>query len=134
MRIIKEGQWIPVITYNKIFGVKNAKSDILQNMRYSFECDSEGEIDETKLVSEGLRNLKLIIKKEMFDSKTGDLIEFLGIYKNQSEQKDPAIGLCEYCECKVTLEDPMTNECSCGRLYNGAGQELLPRDQWEKDY
>lgn len=37
------------------------------------------------------------------------------------------------CDCGTTvyLDDPLTNECpTCGKLYNGFGQELAPREEW----
>ena len=44
----------------------------------------------------------------------------------------PAAGRCR-CGEEVELSDAMTNECKCGRLYNGSGQELRPRSEWEED-
>lgn len=40
------------------------------------------------------------------------------------------------CHCGDIVElGGFTCECeNCGRLYNWAGQELVPRDQWEEDY
>lgn len=37
------------------------------------------------------------------------------------------------CGCGKPLElwHHMTNECSCGALYNGGGQGLAPRSQWD---
>lgn len=40
------------------------------------------------------------------------------------------------CECGTTvyLDNPLTNEClTCGKLYNGFGQELAPREEWGDD-
>jgi predicted Zn-ribbon and HTH transcriptional regulator len=38
------------------------------------------------------------------------------------------------CGAEVFLDDPMTNECeSCGTLWNSAGQELRPQNEWEED-
>lgn len=36
------------------------------------------------------------------------------------------------CSCgeRVYLQDPFTNQCVCGKEYNGFGQELAPRSQW----
>lgn len=41
---------------------------------------------------------------------------------------------CASCGKEITLFDGFENECECGELYNGFGQHLLPRDEWEKDY
>lgn len=44
-----------------------------------------------------------------------------------------AIGKC-ICERLVTLEDPLTNTCDCGREYNMSAQLLAPRSQWEEKW
>lgn len=46
---------------------------------------------------------------------------------------EPGVILCDDCEKEVVLCDPMTNECNCGELYNGGGQHLAPRSQWDTD-
>lgn len=44
----------------------------------------------------------------------------------------PAIGLCP-CGEEIRLEGDYGHgiDCECGRIYNGSGQELAPRSQWE---
>lgn len=42
-------------------------------------------------------------------------------------------GICDKCGCEVVLNDPLTNECACGALYNAFGQSLAPRDEWGDD-
>ena len=39
------------------------------------------------------------------------------------------------CECGSELElyDPMTNECGCGRFFNGSGQALSHPSNWGKE-
>jgi hypothetical protein len=39
-----------------------------------------------------------------------------------------------HCGKKVTLVHTWANACSCGQEFNGFGQKLAPRDQWEEDY
>ena len=41
--------------------------------------------------------------------------------------KEVSIGLCS-CGETISLPD-FTNECTCGRLYNWAGQQLKPVNQ-----
>lgn len=45
----------------------------------------------------------------------------------------PATYLCD-CGYVLELYDPLTNECECGRLYNGGGQSLRPESEWEEQY
>lgn len=43
----------------------------------------------------------------------------------------PPVGKCS-CGEVMELYHPATNECpKCGNLYNGFGQDLAPRSQWE---
>jgi len=39
------------------------------------------------------------------------------------------------CDCgeKLELYDPMTNECECGRFYNGFGQRLSHPRNWGEE-
>lgn len=48
---------------------------------------------------------------------------------------EPAVGLCP-CGEEVYLENDYGHgiDCECGRIYNGSGQELAPRSQWEDRY
>lgn len=42
------------------------------------------------------------------------------------------VGACNHCDCEVELTG-FTNTCECGTDYNGAGQELAPREQWGEE-
>ena len=51
----------------------------------------------------------------------------------RDEQGRVVSGTC-HCGQKVWL-GAFTCECDrCGRLYNWAGQELMPVEHWEEDY
>jgi hypothetical protein len=57
---------------------------------------------------------------------------FLGVKKRVTRGRTSTIGRCD-CGTKVYL-DGFTNEClGCGRLYNWAGQELAPVEQWGEE-
>jgi hypothetical protein len=45
---------------------------------------------------------------------------------------EPTVGRCA-CGREVVLEGDHGHgiDCECGRIYNGSGQELAPRSQWE---
>jgi hypothetical protein len=48
--------------------------------------------------------------------------------------KNPKTITCD-CGEEVVLYDALTNECDgCEQLYNGGGQRLAPRDQWEESW
>lgn len=37
------------------------------------------------------------------------------------------------CGCELLLDSGWSNECHCGREYNGGGQLLAPRSQWGEE-
>jgi hypothetical protein len=47
--------------------------------------------------------------------------------------KNPKTIIC-HCKKVVTLYDALTNQCECGQLYNGFGQKLRPKDEWEEQW
>lgn len=43
--------------------------------------------------------------------------------RNRWDESCPAVGQCE-CGRRVVLQDPLTNDCACGRAYNVAGNQV----------
>lgn len=52
--------------------------------------------------------------------------------RRNHDTREPAEGECT-CGRTVVLDDPMTNECGCGRFYNGSGQALAHPSQWGEE-
>lgn len=124
MKIIKQREFHEGFGYHRVYGVKSSNE-----MFYSFECDENGIVNENKLHPDGLSNYKLLEEgKKIVNGKT---LEFLEIRKDHYSYYDNAIGICEVCECKVELSDPMTNTCDCGAEYNRSGQRLEDRRLWD---
>jgi hypothetical protein len=51
-------------------------------------------------------------------------------YRHDDYERSPAEGRCN-CGKMVILDDPLDNQCDCGRCYNSGGQEVTP--SWECD-
>jgi hypothetical protein len=53
----------------------------------------------------------------------------------ESRQHSYMVSGSGRCSCgrTVDIDDAMTNSCSCGRLYNGSGQELAHPSQWGEE-
>ena len=71
-----------------------------------------------------------------------DRFEAPVIQRYVNRYTEPAVGLCS-CGSKVYLDDPMDNDCACGRCYNMSGQEvranygraeaLADGERWDED-
>ena len=51
----------------------------------------------------------------------------------QNRDRDRGAVKCPTCGATHDLEMG-DSECSCGQEFNGNGQALVPRSQWEEDY
>ena len=95
---------------------------------YGFPCDRDGNVKMDKLSPEAKKNLEMC--------QTGQItppIKLVGVEDWSYSYWAPAIIKCIDCGKHVTLDDAMTNDCrTCGRLYNGFGQALAPKHQWEE--
>lgn len=70
------------------------------------------------------------LKKCLYELHKTDMKDY-GIKEHKSVIKIPSIGEC-LCGKHVRLSG-FTNKCSCGRMYNWAGQELAPVEQWGEE-
>ena len=123
MQIIRERQDVPVEAYSLDF-VWNDR----QGGGFSFSCDKQGTILRDKMHPEGLLNLEKCLSGEYNVTPQG-IRDYSYIYQ------EPAQGRCVGCGRLVELIDPMTNTCDmCGLEYNGSGQLLAPRSQWEEPW
>lgn len=94
---------------------------------YSFDCDRDGNLT---FPNEG--------QKENFEYAVAhpDKFEDLGVVRRVSSYIEPAKGRC-HCGEVIELTDQYMGACECPRCnqwYNLFGQELLPPEQWEKDW
>jgi hypothetical protein len=121
IKIIKERKHKEVVSYSRFFEWRNTPG-----AGFSFNCDASGNLLPDPNRSDlGRRNYEACMAGEF------DVIDH-GVQQQVHRYADPAIGKC-HCGRKVVLDDAMTNECECGRLYNWVGQELNPPHMWEEE-
>lgn len=93
---------------------------------FSFPCDEQGSLLLDEIPQAARENLAKCQNGEY-------AVSFLGVRDKSYSYREFAKGRCS-CGAVVVLEDPMTNSCDdCGLEYNGGGQLLAPRAQWEED-
>lgn len=100
-----------------------------ESMYFSFECNEQGEVDEAKFHPEAVANYNAC--KSGTKVVNGKVMELLEVRKDETDYFEPAVGVCDVCERKMELNDPMTNTCDCGAEYNGSGQRLEDRRLWD---
>ena len=88
---------------------------------FAFDCDENGNVDESKLQPLALENYRKCIAS----GERGELESW------EHSFSSPAVGECS-CGRHVTLAN-FTNTCECGADYNWAGQGLAPRAQWGEE-
>lgn len=94
---------------------------------FMFDCDEQGNPFIAKIAPTALQSLQAC------QNGTLDVV-FKGIKDCSYTYYQPAIVRCE-CGHNIELDDAMTNGCDrCGREYNGSGQLLAPRSQWEEPW
>lgn len=95
---------------------------------YGFPCTKDGE----RIVEEGNDAAE---QSWIYVQNNLDKLTFMGIEDYSTTYRPPAQGTCK-CGRTVYLERDYGHgiDCDCGRIYNGSGQELAPRSQWEDRY
>lgn len=92
---------------------------------YSFPCTEDGVLKEEEIPSTARESLAYCLdpKNKMIPK---------GVVKYYNVYHEPAQIACGGCGTTVTLDSSWANECpKCGALYNGFGQGLAPRSQWD---
>lgn len=96
---------------------------------FSFDCEPNGRIDESKLHECAILNLRMC---ERGQDETGRRIFYNGIKSWELSGIDPAQGRCK-CGQVVTLDDPLDNFCQCGLCYNMSGQQVIPSNELDDE-
>lgn len=121
MEIVRERQAIPVTRFALEYEWKNQPG-----AGFSFPCDQAG----NALPDEHYETWRENLAK----CENGThAVRFAGIHDYSYTYYEPAIGCCDGCGQNVELVNAMTNTCTCGLEYNGGGQLLAPRSQWDDD-
>jgi len=71
--------------------------------------------------------------QQFSEALNGDKYTYEGIKDFSHDYTESATLRCA-CGKIVVLNDPMDNECECGQIYNGNGDALRPREEWEEPW
>lgn len=103
--------------------------DTNTNGGYSFECDENGKVNIEGFSSIALENYNKCINGEIKTIKP----PYIKTYSRRVY--NPAVATCD---CGEEIELDVDSEglcyCNCGNCYNGAGQSIRPRSEWEERY
>lgn len=119
MRIISKAHTVFVTQYSYDY---NWTTD--PQSGFSFPCTADGRILVEQLEQPAIDNLMKCWSGEF-------AVVDVGVQNSSYSYLVSAIGRCE-CGKDVELSQ-FTNECSCGRLYNGCGQQLVAPRLWEEE-
>lgn len=122
MEIIRPSQLIHVESYALDFRWRDTPG-----AGFSFPCDKDGVIIAKEIPETARENLLKCLIGD-YNVRSGGVRDYSYTYFQA------AVGRC-VCERLVTLEDSFLNTCEgCQRDYNGSGQLLAPRSQWEEPW
>jgi hypothetical protein len=94
---------------------------------FSFPCDRAGNITQP-LSAAAARNYAQCLE----NSHERGSVVCRGVCSEENSYRTPLVIECG-CSKPLTLADSMTNECRCGRFYNGSGQLLSHPSQWGEE-
>lgn len=110
IQIITPRKHVEAVSYHLHYSHKDAPG-----CGYSFDCDEAGNPTSTNPAS--IKNLAMC-------RKSTDYV-FTGISTYTNRYTEAATARC-YCGAVVSLDDPLDNDCVCGKCYNMSGQEVTP--------
>ena len=122
MNIVSKSQTVRVEEYALSFEWRDSPG-----AGFSFPCDKQGTLLLDKIHPIAQENLEKCLSREY-------AVTSRGVKDYSYTYREPAQGRCD-CGKLIELSDPMTNTCEgCGLEYNGGGQLLAPRSQWEEPW
>lgn len=121
--LISRRQHIDRVSYSLVCEHVDASGKVRERgCGFRFDCDAQGNVDESAMFPAGLANLRAI--------RSGAIpCTPLTVERRTYVEHVPAVCRCE-CGKPVTLHSGWSNECDCGLEFNGSGQLLAPRSQW----
>jgi len=120
VQIINKREKVHVEQYSLVFNWRDQSG-----AGFSFPCTKDGKLLWNEIPLTAIESLQACLKGQI------DVVP-VGVQDHSFEYWLDAVGRCSTCGKDVLLENPFTNECGrCGALYNGFGQELAPRSQWD---
>lgn len=123
-KIVRKRERIQYYTYSQFFERVDRPGS-----GFAFPCTMEGTILVSEMTDGGRDTLDKVLAGEIPGLKEPVLQESLHRYTQT------AIFQCAVCRSEFLAKLDSTGACECpkcGRLYNGFGQPLTPRSQWEE--
>ena len=111
-KIINERRTIETVSYEQSYFWRDTPG-----AGFSFDCDKNGTIDESKMNPAALKNLE-------FCRTNPKEIGYNGIREYHHVYRAPAELRCD-CGRIVYLHNPLNNDCDCGRCFNMSGQSVI---------
>lgn len=118
--IVTTARWIETVHYQVRFDYVEERGS-----GFSFPCDQNGTLE--PLSEAGQENYRLCLA-----NAHAKPVVALGVCQWTHRYREPAVLKCD-CGRKLSLADAMTNECECGRFYNGSGQSLGHPRGWGEE-
>lgn len=109
-KIISQGQIVESKAYDLDFNlIANPTSG------YSFDCNEKGEVDTDAFNPDQ--------QMSWADAHNRDKYHPGRVRTCINRYYEPTVIECD-CGAHLSLSDPMTNDCKCGRAYNSSGQQV----------
>lgn len=122
LTMTKARKRVDVVSYSREFRWKDRPT-----AGFGFTCNEYGAVDVGAMWPAGQENYRACMNGT-------HAVNNLGVQRHTSSYIQPGEGRCK-CGRTVVLDGDMSGEgidCECGRIYNSAGQELAPREQWSE--
>lgn len=103
----------------------NWADDATPGSGFGFPCDEHGNVQ--PLQPAGRLNYERCVANTHVTP-----VVCRGVRRSVHRYREPSVLQCP-CGVPLALHDALTNECDCGRFYNGGGQELCHPRLWGED-
>lgn len=119
-KLLQPAAWVESVSYQLVF-------EYIDDPRcgFTFPCGPQGQVE--PLTDVAARNYEKCLA-----NSHDRPVAWKGVVPSHRRYRVPARIECG-CGSPLELSDAMTNECTCGRLYNGSGQELCHPRLWGEE-
>lgn len=119
-KFIQRAEWVEQVSYELVFDYIDEP-----NRGFRFPCGPQGQVNP-------LPDLIAASYAKCLANSHERPVVCKGVMSYRTRHRVPARIECG-CGKPLALTDAMTNECGCGRFYNGSGQELCHPRHWGEE-
>lgn len=119
-KVIRQSRWVENTSYELVYAYMDEPG-----AGFGFPCTADGTVEALNPDAQA-NYLKCV--RNMHERP----VICRGVKKLSARYRVPAAILCD-CGRELELIDCMTNECDCGRFYNGSGQSLVHPRFWGEE-